>query len=107
MRIENAVGKVESGKVVSSGDVLTDVLVEKLEHERYTVGKDEMLTHVLKLVDVVHLKVLQEEEESGGNGLDDDLLVSVDVNRYLSGLDDVSWSFGRQNIDEDIEGVIP
>lgn len=59
--IENAMWEVQSSEVVSRSHVLTDVLVEKLEHERDAVGKDEMLTHVLKLVDVVDFEVFEEE----------------------------------------------
>ena len=58
-------------------------MVEKLEHERNAVGKDEMLTHVLKLVDVVDFEVFEEEQEGGRDGLHDDLLVPIDINRNL------------------------
>lgn len=51
--------KVEAGEVVSRGNVLTDVLVEEFEYEWYTVGKDKVLTHVLKLIDVVDLEMLE------------------------------------------------
>ena len=50
--------EIEPGEVVPCGDILTHVLVEKLEHEWDTISKDEMLSHVLKLVDVVDLEML-------------------------------------------------
>ena len=76
-------GKVETGEIIPRGNVLTDVLVEELEDKRDAVGEDEVLAHVLKLVDVVDFEVLEEKKERGGDRLDDDLLVTVDINRYL------------------------
>ena len=81
--IEHAVGEIKTGEIIPRGNVLTDVLVEELENEGDAVGEDEVLAHVLKLVDVVDFEVLEEKEESGGDRLHDDLLVTVDINRYL------------------------
>lgn len=75
--------EVETSEIIPRSYVLTDVLVEELEDERDAVGKDEVLAHVLKLVDVVDLEVLEEEEKSGRDRLHDDLLVTIDINRYL------------------------
>ena len=93
LRVEDAVGEIQRGEVVSSGDVLHHVLVEELENKRYAVGEDEVLAHVLELVDMVHLEVLQKEEEYGRNGFYDDLLMPVDIQRHLGRLDDVGGSF--------------
>ena len=100
--VENTIGEVERGEVISSRDVLHHVLVEELEHEWDTVGKDEVLAHVLELVDVVHFQVLQEEQQNGRNRLHDDLLVAVDVQRDLGGLDDVGGGFGGQDVNQDV-----
>ena len=83
LRIEHAVGEVETGEIIPRGNVLTDVLIEELEDERDAVGEDEVLAHILKLVDVVDLEVLEEEKESGGDCLHDDFLMTIDINRYL------------------------
>jgi hypothetical protein len=54
------VREVKTGEVIPRGYVLADVLVEEFEHERDAVGKDEVLAHILKLVDVVDFEVLEE-----------------------------------------------
>ena len=66
-----------------------------------------MLAHVLELVDMVHLQVLQEEKQDGRNRLHDDLFVTVDVQRDLGGLDDVGGGFGREDVHQDVERVVP
>ena len=85
-RIECTAGEIQGGDVVASGHVLADILVEELEHERDAVGKDQVLTQILKLVDVVHFEVLEEEKKGGRDGLHNHLLVAVHVHRHLARL---------------------
>lgn len=100
---------------VFSCDIRHDVLVEELQNEGDAVGKDQMLSHVLKLrdksdssvrgnkettdsrkggcyvcgrdlVDVVEFEVFQEQQQDGRDGLHDDLLVSIDVDAEFHAL---------------------
>jgi len=64
-RIEDTVREIQSGKVVPCGHVLAHVLVEELEHKGDAVGKDEVLAQIFKLVDVVDLKMLEQQQEGG------------------------------------------
>lgn len=64
-------------------DVGVDVLIEELEDQRYAVGKHELLSHVLKLENMVDLEMLQQKQEYPRNGLDDDLLMPVHVDGQL------------------------
>jgi len=56
---QDARREVNSQHSVLSRDVRSDVLIEELENERNTVSEDEMLTHVLKLIDVIEFEVFE------------------------------------------------
>ena len=105
LRREHAVGEVERGEVIPSGHILTHILVEELEHEWNTICKHQVLPHILKLVDVVHLEVLQQEQQGGRNGLHDHLLVSVDVQSDLVGLCEAGRVLWWEHVHQDVEGV--
>lgn len=71
-------------------------MVEELEDEGDAVGKDQVLRHELKLVDVVEAEVLEEEEQSGRDRLHQHLLVAVDVHAQLHALDHRHAADGRE-----------
>ena len=54
-------------------------LIEELENERNAIGEDQVLTHEFELVNVVDFEMLEKQEKDSGNGLDDNFLVTVDV----------------------------
>lgn len=60
-------------------DESRNVLVEKLEYKRNAVGKDKVLTHELKLINMVELEVLQQKKKYSRYGLHYYLLVSVHI----------------------------
>ncbi|KAH9409200.1 hypothetical protein TYRP_023704 [Tyrophagus putrescentiae] len=76
----DTVGKVESGDSVASSDKVGHLLTDKLDDQGNAVGKHQLLTDVLKLVDVVQLVVLQQQQQNRRDGLDDNLLVPIEVN---------------------------
>ena len=45
--------------LIFGSDVGHYVLIEELENQRDAVGKDEMLRHEFKLIDVIQFQVLQ------------------------------------------------
>lgn len=63
-----------------------DVLVEELEDEWDAVGKDQMLRHELKLVDMVEAEVFEEQQQCGGDSFHQNLLVAVDIHAKLHAL---------------------
>ena len=102
---DDAAGVVQQGDVVLAADVGHDVLVEELQHQGDAVGEDQVLGHELELVNVVDLEVLEEQEKDGGDGLDDDLLVSVHVYPELHGLHDGHGHLLGQDVRHDVDGV--
>ncbi|KAH9393486.1 hypothetical protein TYRP_021829 [Tyrophagus putrescentiae] len=76
----DTVGKVESGDGVASSDKVGHLLTDKLDDQGNAIGKHQLLTDVLKLVDVVQLVVLQQQQQNRRDGLDDNLLVTIEVN---------------------------
>ena len=76
----DTVKKVESGNSVSSSDKVGHLLTDKLDDQGNAVGKHQLLADVLKLVDVVQLVVLQQQQQNRRDGLDDNLLVPIEVN---------------------------
>ena len=50
--------------------------------------------------------MLEEEEQDGRHGLDDNLLVSADVQGDLGGLHDVGGGLGGQYVYQDVQGVV-
>ena len=64
-------------------DIRHNVLVEKLQNQRNAVGKDQVLRHEFELVDVIQLEMFQQQQQDGGHGLDQNLLVPIDVDAQL------------------------
>ena len=69
--------------LVLGPDVGHNVLVEELEYEGDTVGEYQVLRHELELVHVVHLEVLEEEQQHCRHRLHNDLLVPVHVDALV------------------------
>ena len=57
-----------------------DVLIEELQNEWNTIGKDEVLWNKFKLVHMINFSMFEEKDYDSGNSFDDDFLVSGHVN---------------------------
>lgn len=77
-------------------NVANDILIKELQHQRNTIRKDQVLGHVLKLVDVVQLKVLQVEQQDRRDGFDNNLLVAINIDSEFCGLDNSHSEMGKQ-----------
>ena len=97
--------EIECGEVIPRSNVLAHILIEELEDERNTIREHQVLAHVLKLVDVVDLKVFQQQQQSGRYCLDNDLLMPVDVQGDLVGFGQAGWVFRGQHIHQNVQGI--
>ena len=56
-----------------------DVLIEKLQNQRDTIGKNQMLGHEFKLVDMVDFEMFEKQQQNRRYSFDNDFFVTVDV----------------------------